>query len=180
MSLIYITGMSGSGKSTVLRELSRRGFEAHGVDEEGYADWVSLETRKIKPYPHHDPPTGNDLHRWFADHDWVLSLERISELKAKADAGGNKVIFLCGAANGDKDVWHLFDKVILLSVDGETIKKRVMEREDNEYGKHPDEMTNIMKWLEGYNDKYRELGAELVDARQPLVQVVDEVIKIAE
>ena len=42
MSLIYITGISGSGKSTVLRELAKQGYEAHGVDEEGYADWIDL------------------------------------------------------------------------------------------------------------------------------------------
>jgi dephospho-CoA kinase len=178
MPLIFITGMSGSGKSSVIRELSRRGFEAHGVDEEGYADWVSLETGKIKPYPHDNPPVGDDLHKWFADHDWVLSLERIGELKAKADAE-NKLIFLAGVANGDKDVWHLFDKVISLSVDEETIRKRVMEREDNEYGKHPDEMANILMWLEKHDEKYRDFGATIIDASQPLDVVVDEVVATA-
>ena len=35
MSLVYITGVSGMGKSEVLRELATRGLNAHGVDEDG-------------------------------------------------------------------------------------------------------------------------------------------------
>jgi dephospho-CoA kinase len=35
MGLIYVTGISGSGKSTVRAELRARGFFAHDVDEDG-------------------------------------------------------------------------------------------------------------------------------------------------
>jgi gluconate kinase len=168
--------MSGSGKSAVLRELSRRGFEAHGVDEEGYADWVSHKTGMVMPFPHDDPAL--DVHHWFANHRWVLSDERIEELKAKSDAE-HRPIFLTGVAEGDRDVWHHFDKVIVLSADAETIKHRIETRQDNHYGKSPEEMANIMKWLEGYDDKYLRFGAVLVDAKRPLAQVVDEVVEIA-
>jgi thymidylate kinase len=38
MSLIYVTGLSGAGKSAVLDELVARGCEARGVDEDGYEE----------------------------------------------------------------------------------------------------------------------------------------------
>ncbi len=77
MSLVYLTGTSGSGKSAVLRELSKQGFEAHGVDEEGFADWVDREAGVIVPFPHDDPSL--DIHDWYRKHRWVLSKERTFE-----------------------------------------------------------------------------------------------------
>jgi dephospho-CoA kinase len=40
MSLIYVTGNSGAGKSVVAHELQRRGYEAHEVDRDGNAVWA--------------------------------------------------------------------------------------------------------------------------------------------
>lgn len=36
---VLVTGMSGTGKSTVLAELARRGFEAVDTDEPGWTRW---------------------------------------------------------------------------------------------------------------------------------------------
>jgi dephospho-CoA kinase len=35
MALIFITGISGAGKSTIAKELSRRGYEVYDTDEDG-------------------------------------------------------------------------------------------------------------------------------------------------
>ncbi len=83
VNLIYITGLSGAGKSAALRELSERGFEAHGVDEEGFADWIDRGSGRIAPFPHHD--LSLDIHDWYRKHRWVLSEERITTLRNDAD-----------------------------------------------------------------------------------------------
>jgi hypothetical protein len=44
MGLCFVTGVSGTGKSALLGELRLRGCLARGVDEDGYADWVSRRT----------------------------------------------------------------------------------------------------------------------------------------
>lgn len=49
MPLIYITGVSGTGKSTVWAELKNRGIEAYDVDEDGLARWQNNKTRYIHP-----------------------------------------------------------------------------------------------------------------------------------
>jgi dephospho-CoA kinase len=174
--LIYVTGTSGSGKSAVLRELEQRGFEAHGVDEEGYADWINIETGERETYEEDDPKL--DLHDWYKNHHWVLSKERIEALKYEADAL-QRPVFLTGSAAGDGEVWHLFDKVIVLSVDAATIKHRIETRQDNQYGKAPEEMKIILDELEGYDDTYRGFGAVIVDATRPLEQVVDEIVSVS-
>lgn len=61
-----ITGLSGSGKSAVLRELVKRGYEAHGVDEEGYADWIDRKTDEIIPFPQDESSV--DIHDWYRKH----------------------------------------------------------------------------------------------------------------
>ena len=48
MSLFYVTGISGTGKSQVLKELQARDYEAHGTDEHGFANWVNKSSREIE------------------------------------------------------------------------------------------------------------------------------------
>lgn len=176
MSLIYITGISGSGKSTVLKKLQELGFEAHGVDEEGFADWIDRRNGLIVPFPRTEAEV--DIHDWYKKHRWVFSYERISKLRAKSDKQ-QTVIFLGGVAEGEKGVWPLFDRVIMLSVDEATIRQRIESRNDNHFGKTPEEMADILKWLKDSVDNYRRFGATIIDATKPLNEVVIEVIKAA-
>src|SRR5689334_20649114 len=101
VTLIYITGLSGAGKSAVVRELGRRGHEAHGVDEEGYADWIDCASGLVAPYPHDDPDL--DVHAWFATHHWVLAPDRVARL-AELAAGRAEPVFLAGVADGEDAV----------------------------------------------------------------------------
>jgi hypothetical protein len=172
MSLFYVTGLSGSGKSAVLGELQARGYQARGVDEDGYADWISRVTGTAGEFPHDDP--GLDFHAWCRAHDWVLSAERIGELSQQAARSGQPV-FLCGGASGDETVWHLFGKVLALVIDVPTLKRRIAAR-TNEFGKAPDELAAILGWQAGYEAACRRRGAVIIDATQPLDVVVAEVL----
>jgi len=175
MPLIYITGISGSGKSTVLEELSKRGLEAHGVDEEGYADWIDRQTGEAILFPEDEQSL--DIHDWYKKHRWILSLNRISELKKRSDQDGKQII-LAGSAEGESTVRHLFNKVIYLAVDEPTLKRRIAARENNLFGKHPDEMAEILQWLKGNDEKYHKSDAYVIDANQPLNEVVSEVLGV--
>src|SRR5262245_370217 len=82
-SLYYVTGLPGSGKSAVRRELKARGYQAPGVDEEGYGEWIDRKTGKIIPFPHQD--NNLDFHDWYKRHEWELSPTNIARLKRLAD-----------------------------------------------------------------------------------------------
>lgn len=176
MSLIYITGLSGSGKSTVLKELEKRGLEAHGVDEEGFADWVDRKTGVIADFPHHDADL--DIHKWYRKHRWVLSVERITGLRVKS-IEENKTIYLSGVAEGLDTVVQLFDRVIALSVDEQTIRSRINNRTDNNFGKDPDEMSVILSWLDGFDKTHVGFGADIVDASRPVEVLVDDILSLS-
>lgn len=174
MGLIYVTGLSGTGKSAVLDELRARGTLARGVDEEGYADWIDRETGRRAEYPRDDPDF--DFHAWYRTHEWVLSAERIGVLsRAAARLGGP--VFLCGVADGEKAVWHLFDTVVALVADAATLTARITVR-DNEFGKAPEELAALLRWHTGYEATYRGFGAVIVDATRPLGTVVDEILAV--
>ena len=174
MSLYYVTGLSGTGKSSVLRELRARGYHARGVDEDGYADWVNRITGRVDRFPHHDP--GLDFHAWYAAHYWVLSVRRISIL-SRAAARIGQPVFLCGSASGDDVVWQRFAKVIALVADEDTIVGRLAAR-DNDFGKVPEELADVLFWHAGFEAAYRGFGATIIDATRPLSQVVAEVLAV--
>lgn len=176
MPLIYVTGISASGKSSVLEELrSTRGFEAYGVDEDGYGRWLNRCSRQVDQFPSEQQHL--DIHDWFNEHDWVLDVEKIARLKDRSDAD-NKPVFLCGVAAGDADAWAYFDVVCALVVDEATIRKRI-DRRANAFGKQPRELAQILEWNAGYEELYRGFGAVLIDATQPLPTVVDAILAAA-
>lgn len=43
MRRVLLTGMSGTGKSTALHELRKRGFQVVDTDEQGWGEWSDRE-----------------------------------------------------------------------------------------------------------------------------------------
>ena len=172
MGLCLVTGVSGTGKSTVLGELRARGCLARGVDEDGYADWVSRRTGAAEAVPRGDPRF--DIHAWYRAHDWVLNARRVGVL-SRAAARCGRPVFLCGSAMGEPAVWHRFDRVVALVADVPTIERRLAARA-GDYGKAPEELAAILGWHDGYEERYRRFGAVIVDATRPLPEVTDQVL----
>lgn len=173
MPFIFVTGISGVGKSSVERELKRRGYEAYDSDEGGLTSWLDKETGKPGTFP---SKLEDRTHTWLAKHTWELSRKKTEEMAEKAK---DKLIFLCGSPSNNLEVWDLFDKVICLVTDDETLKHRIATRTENEYGKAPDELEGILEWNKTHESRYRGYGAIIVDAKPPLSKVVDSVLAIA-
>src|SRR4051812_12070496 len=106
MPLIYVTGVSTAGKSTVLGELRRRGYTAFGVDEDGYGVFVRRDGRTVVE----PPPEDVDPHEWYPDHAWVLDVQKIAQLAERVEVDGS-VVFLCGVAARQSEAWRYFDLV---------------------------------------------------------------------
>ena len=174
MPLLYVTGLAATGKSAILAELLARGYRAYGVDEDGYADWISQETGAPEPMP---ALADLDFPTWYKTHYWVLNGPRIAELSQQAAESGDPV-FLCGVAEGDKDVWPLFSQVIALVADLATLRQRIAVR-DNLFGKEPEQFADIARWHDDFERSYRSFGAKIIDATRPLHQVVDQILSMA-
>jgi predicted ATPase len=43
MKRVLITGMSGTGKSSVIQELAARGYRAHDLDTPEWSEWIDAD-----------------------------------------------------------------------------------------------------------------------------------------
>jgi dephospho-CoA kinase len=173
MPLIYITGVSGSGKSTVQNAMQKLGYTAYDVDDHTISGVFDNSTG-IKVAM---PPVEQRSPEWFAAHSWLIMPTAIEKLKAESK---NRLIFLCGAARNDKDFWPLFDTVIYLDVNESTLRERIAERKDNDYGKSAHELQSILDWHKVASDRYKLLGTHIIDANQPLNSVVNKILTFVE
>jgi hypothetical protein len=106
-----------------------------------------------------------------------LRPRRISVL-SRAAARLDEPVFLCGTADGDASVWHLFSKVLALVADVPTIRRRI-DAHPNQFGKAPEELAAVLGWQASYETDYRGYGAIIIDATRPLGEVVYEILAVS-
>lgn len=171
MSLIYITGISGSGKSSVCKELLRRGYKAYDTDKDGIAYFYNNRTnRPIVGRVSVEERTPD----WRSSHTWKASRETIEKL---ADGAKGNIVFLCGVTANDTDeLWDLFSQVFALVIDEPTLHHRIATRISNDFGKNPHEFADLLRWQQTAADDYKKHGAMLIDASQSIEKVADEIL----
>jgi dephospho-CoA kinase len=151
MSVVLVTGMSGTGKSAALAELGRRG---HRVVDTDYGDWIEAA------------PGSERL--WRED--------RIESLLAEHEDGA---LFIAGCVANQGKFYPRFAAVVLLSAPADVILERVAGRDSNDYGKTDEERRWILQDAAAVEPILRAGATAEIDARAPLAEVVDELERIA-
>jgi dephospho-CoA kinase len=149
VTAVLVTGMSGTGKSSVLIELARRG---HRVVDTDYGDWIEDGAEPL----------------WRED--------RIDELLA-ADHEGT--LFVSGCVANQGRFYPRFDAIVLLSAPADVISERVAARKTNDFGKTADERRKILRDLAMFEPLLRAGATAEIDTRAPLDEVVDTLERIA-
>lgn len=157
MSLILVTGTAGSGKSTILHQLSLRGYIVYGTDEDVIAQWIHRQTDEVCI-----PPEDFDLHEWYENHQWTFNPLKINELVKRAHKL-EQTIYLFGVADGLETVAHHFSRIVLLTADEATLKQRIAERTDNDFGKDPQEFKITLEWQKKHEAEFHKQGETIID-----------------
>jgi broad-specificity NMP kinase len=175
MSLILITGTSTSGKSTIAKELSKRGYEAYDTEYNGISAWYNNKTGK-RVAGFNEMPERTEA--WLNQHEWNISIDWVKKMSQKAK---DKPIFLCGGSHNNKEVQDLCDIILWLATNEATIRRRVHNPRDHDYGTKPHELALTLKWNKINEAEHRDQGSVIIDATQPIDIVVDEIIdKVAQ
>jgi shikimate kinase len=151
-----VTGMSGTGKSTVLAELAERGHRVVDTDYDGWCEDVAS-------------PDGSGSERLWRE-------DRMSALLAEDVAGP---LIVSGCTSNQGKFYDRFDAVVLLSVPVDVLLERVASRVTNPFGKNKLERERIMRDLDTVEPLLRATSTAEIDATQPLHEVVDAVEALA-
>lgn len=154
MKRILLTGMSGTGKSTIIRELAARGYKAVDADCDEFSQWVEC-IGDSSPY-------GLPVE---VGRDWVWREDRIQDLLSTEDT---EVLFLSGCAENMPRFFPQFDSIVLLSAPVEVIVKRLRTRTGNAYGKHPDEIARVLDLMESVEPLLRRAAGYEINTSAPL------------
>ena len=156
MPAVLVTGMSGTGKSSVLAELARRGYRVVDTD---YGGWTE----------HVPSADGRETERLWRE-------DRIDELLGGDNDG---VLFVSGCVANQGKFYPRFDAVVLLSAPASVILERVAARDTNDYGKTEEQRESIMRDLQAVEPLLRAGATAEIDTRAPLENVADELLRIA-
>ena len=145
--------MSGTGKSTVLTELAKRGFAVVDTDEDGWSEWSEVEG------------------------GYVWREERIAELLEREEAS---TLYVSGTVSNQGRFYSRLDAVVLLSAPAAVLLRRIATRTTNDYGKSHDDRDLILCHLAEVEPLLRATCTHEVDATQPIDVVVERLVAIGE
>ena len=151
---MLITGMSGTGKSSVLSELRARGFKTVDTDYGGWTELVAVPG---------DPEA----------KEWLWREDRMADLLSTEDAD---VLFVSGAARNQTKFYPEFDHIVLLTAPVPVITERLTKRTNNPYGKDPAELAEVLDLKETIEPALKRAADLEIDTSVPLDEVVEKIV----
>lgn len=153
MTVVLVTGMSGTGKSAALDGLAERGYRVVDTDFGGWIADLPL-------------PDGSGTEpQWRED--------RIDALLAEHERSGAP-LFLSGTVWNQGDFYSRFRHVVLFSAPVDVMLDRIARREENPFGKSAVERDRIVADTAEVEPLLRVSATMEIDTRQPLDVVVDQ------
>ncbi|MFK0293903.1 hypothetical protein ACIQU6_26025 [Streptomyces sp. NPDC090442] len=113
---------------------------------------------------------------WLDRFAWKISRTRVEALVAESH---EKATFLFGTVENEVDVWDLFDIVVCVVVDNQTLRDRLLTRTTNAFGKNPEELAAALGRNDGVESTYRRFGAMILDGTRPATEVADAILAAA-
>jgi len=132
MALFFISAVSGTGKTTLMHELHRRGEEAHDTDTE----CIRCSKQTGEPISYEEAKQDG--------YDWIYPSDALQRLKTRSLA---KNIFLLGSIDNFDKVKAAADEFIWMTIPLPVLISRLDTRE-KEYGKSDSERQLIVDLYE--------------------------------
>ena len=154
MTNILITGMSGTGKSSALAELARRGHRTVDTDSDEWCEWVTTTGQGGQP-----------------EQDWIWREDRLAALLKECQDGP---LFVAGCKSNQGEFYDRFQAVVLLTAPVEVLRGRVMARTNNPYGKSAEDWAQILEYVATVEPLLRQSASHVIQTDRPLGEVADQ------
>lgn len=152
MTAVLITGLSGTGKSTVLAELARRGHRTVDTDEPEWSEEVPL-------------PGGHGVEQRWREEPMARLL---------AEPGPDR-LFVAGCVANQGRLYDRFAAVVLLSAPLSVMLDRIGRRTTNPFGQSPADLARILADFDEVEPLLRQTASVEIDTDRPLAEVVADV-----
>jgi adenylate kinase family enzyme len=156
MTRVLVTGMSGTGKSTALAELARRGHRVVDADLSAWSIGVAS-----------------------TDGSGVEQLWREDAMDALLAQHVTGWLFVAGCASNQGSFYDRFEAVVLLSVPRDVMLQRIATRSTNPFGKGAHEQQRILADLEVVEPLLRATSTVEIVTTIPVTEVVDALESLA-
>jgi GTPase SAR1 family protein len=144
---VLLTGMSGTGKSTLVQELRRRGYAAYDADDDGFS-----EPR--------------------ADGRWGWRADAVASLLAQIPDGD--LLFFAGCS--EEQIEMPFDYRVVLTVPEDEIVLRLGARSPDAYGRNPGELRQVLADLAHVELLLRRSADLVLSTTVPVAEVADRLL----
>lgn len=152
-----ITGNAGSGKSTIIGELQKRGYTAYDTDD------LPALTHKV-------PPKNPNGMAYSIEWD-AAELQKLLESAA--------TVFIGGSVSNQSDFYSLFDAIFAVHVDVDTLEHRLITRINNSTGKNDSDRAFLLSIQDRIYANLANAGAIQIDNTRSLSMVVNTIVEIA-
>lgn len=169
--IILITGMAGSGKSTIIKTLLERGFSAIDIDDTGLCGWFNKKTGEREEYG-----DGKD-YKWISEHKWLCSAKDLKGYIENNDQPG-EILFLGGIVSNISDIIELCDLVIVLHLSEDVLRNRLNTRIDNHFAKSKDEQDIVIEKKSKFEEKCIRSGAVRIDSNGSIENTIGKILKL--
>jgi adenylate kinase family enzyme len=164
---IFITGQSGTGKTTVLKELARRGFATFNTD-----DLPGLTRLEIK--------ATREPAEWPAGHiDWGFYAWNWQDREIRKIIATQGDIFVGAIVGNQAQYYPLFDTIIVLTVDDEELFRRRTTRQEQRKSDRPQNIRESIAHNQANIAKFIKAGAIPVQNNLPIDEVADEILRVS-
>ncbi len=167
MKKIYITGVAGTGKSTVAREFKDREIDVFDVDNiKGLCSWRNKHTLQKTDYH------SGASREWLDAHEWICDIEKLKTMMNV----GKDVVVVVGVPTNQSEMLPLFDKVFLLQCSESVLVPRLTNRVGiDEFGKTPDEQKLVLDSRQDFEKEMIAKGAISINGEDSTEVIADNI-----
>lgn len=106
---------------------------------------------------------------------WICDKNKLQGLVNNNPTG---IVFYCGTASNIEELLPLFDKVLLLKVGEEELRRRLSRRPSPEFGRSPEIQDWIISGKVCWEKQVSDNGAIVIDTNGNLKQVITKIVDI--